>query len=208
MTRKLLHDAAQRAVESRAAEPRREASLLPSRSGSGESAQASRAVLAELEASLEASQRALLGRDVASLEQCTSEQIRLHRSLKILWSRRADLPGSHSSRSGPGLGVPGIEIPAFDIPKFDNATFDIELRDAQLRVLHLGRIQAALLGRAQRWLRTVSHLLAGVEQNYVLPASSQVPHYTASSAGSGSSVNRRPQEEGLKKNEDGDPCRA
>jgi hypothetical protein len=152
-------------------------------------------LLAELEASLEASQRALLGRDVASLEQCTSEQARLQRSLEILWSTGgAQLPGSNSPESDAASDIPA---------------FDAELRAAQRRVLHLGRIQAALLGRAQRWLRTVSHLLAGLDQSYSFPASSQVPQYPASPTGIGPGVRRHTKEVGPEeKDKEGDSCRA
>ncbi len=195
MTQKLLHDPARRAVESRPAEPSHEAPFLPHRNG--EIAQASRAVLAKLEASLEASQQALLARDVAALEQCTSEQLRLGRSLEMLWSRNAaQVPGNSSTQSDPAS--------AFDLP-----AFNIELRAAQMRVLHLGRIQAALLGRAQRWLRTVSHLLAGLDQSYSFPASAQVPQYPASPTGIGPGVSRHTKEVGPEgKDKEGDPCRA
>jgi hypothetical protein len=204
-----------RARERRAAESRADASYSPkSRSAqlcrsnsSAEIAQASRALLAELEASLEASQRALLGRDVASLEQCTSEQARLQRSLEILWSAgAAHLPGSNSPKSDAASDIPAFNVPAFDIP-----AFDAELRAAQRRVLHLGRIQTALLGRAQRWLRTVSHLLAGLDQSYSFSASSQVPQYSASPTRIGPGVSRHTKEVGPEekdKDKEGDPCRA
>jgi hypothetical protein len=106
-------------------------------------AQASVAVLVELEASLQASQAALLARDLAQVERSTSEQLRLQRALEILWPRD-------------GIGV----------PESDPALAG-ELRSTQMRVLHLVRTQAALLRRAQLWLRTVSNMLAGPEAIYL-----------------------------------------
>jgi len=109
--------------------------------------QAHLALLAELEASLQASQRALLSRDVASLEQHTAEQMRLQKALAILSAPMPRLSGSNS-----------------------NPTLVAELRAAETRVLQMARMQAALLDRAQRWLRTVVNLLAGVEKNYAPPS--------------------------------------
>jgi hypothetical protein len=101
-----------------------------------EIAQARRSLLTELETSLLSSQRAILTRDVARLEQSCGQQIRLLRALQILDPAQADL------------------------------TFGSELRSARMRVLHLARVQAALLARGQRWLRTVENLLAGAATNY------------------------------------------
>jgi hypothetical protein len=120
----------------------------PQRTARTEIAQARRSLLAELEASLETSQRALLARDVAGLEQSSGEQMRLLRALQIFWQ--------------PGLAL-------------DDPVHDAELRAMQMRVLHLGRVQAALLARGQRWLRTIAHLVAGPATNYVPSASPGVP---------------------------------
>jgi hypothetical protein len=108
-----------------------------------EMAQARVAALGELEASLQASQAALLARDVAVIEQSTNEQVRLQQALEGLWSRD-------------GIGVPESD------PALGG-----ELRSAQRRVLHLVRTQAALLRRAQCWLRTLSNMLAGPEAIYL-----------------------------------------
>jgi hypothetical protein len=115
---------------------------------SDEIAQASGTLLSDLEASLADSQQSLLCRDFARLEQCTREQIGSHRSLEILWLRNICDPASVTA-----------------------------LRAAQLRVLRAARVQAALLTRAQRWLRTLANLVAGPEANYSAPVSSgQGPH--------------------------------
>ena len=97
-------------------------------------AAASAALLGELESSLAASQRALLARDVVSLDRATREQIRLRRALEILCAQKI------------------VSAP--------------ELRGAQQRVLHLGRVQAALLVREQRWLTVLANLVAGPEASY------------------------------------------
>src|SRR5271170_1848410 len=78
--------------------------------------QAHLALLAELEASLQASQRALLSRDVASLEQHTAEQMRLQKALAILSAPMPRLSGSNS-----------------------NPTLVAELRAAETRVLQMAR---------------------------------------------------------------------
>jgi hypothetical protein len=111
----------------------------------------------EPEGSLQASQEALLWRDVARLEGCTREQSRLRRSLEILGSQDA----GHSERIDSAEPVPQQQpdlLPAdlhpsdlrqYDLPLGDLA-LAAELRSAQLRVLHLGLVPAALLIWAQR----------------------------------------------------------
>jgi hypothetical protein len=125
--------------------------------GPTEIAQASRGLLADLEASLQASQRALLARDVAGVEERTREQIRLHRSLEILWSGDA------------------AQAQTSDRVQVDSL-LDAALRAAAIRVLHLGRVQAALLTRQQRRLRIVSNLLAGSSASYAPPQCHGVTH--------------------------------
>jgi len=106
-------------------------------------------VLRELEASLQASQRALLNRDVSELEQHTSEQVRLQKTLTSLWSCDA-----HSMASDPACS--DVELA-------------VEVRAALIRVQHLSRIQAALVARAQQSLRIIENLLAGPQANYAPP---------------------------------------
>lgn len=130
-----------------------------------ESVQAGLALLAKLEASLQASQEALLSHNLSLFEQHTGEQIRLRSSLEILWSRDTARP----------LGIdPGHDL-----------VFSPEMRAALARVLHLGRVQAALLVRAQRWQSVVSNLLAGAEANYAAPNCSRTTDFTAGMHSSG-----------------------
>ena len=123
------------------------------RTANAEIAQAKLSLLMELEASLQSSQRALLARDVACLEQSSGEQTRLLRALQIFWPAHA---------------------PISDLER-DDLAGGAELQAAQLRVLHLGRVQAALLARGQRWLRTIENLLAGPTTNYAPSAHARVP---------------------------------
>jgi hypothetical protein len=58
------------------------------RSRADEIAQAMLGLLAEMEASLQGSQKAILARDGLGLENCAREQVRLHRALELfLWPR-------------------------------------------------------------------------------------------------------------------------
>jgi hypothetical protein len=130
--------------------------------GKTELAAAALALLSELEASLRASQKALLARDAEGIEQGTREQVGLQGALARLWAQDAARPaGSDSWRRA---GTPRCE------PALAAA-----LLAAQWRVLHLGRVQAGLLARAQRTLRMISNLLAGPEAVYGLPPGSSVP---------------------------------
>ena len=115
-------------------------------------AQTSLALLRELEASLESTQQAVLARDLAGLEQGTREQLRLRQELEILWAWDRTHP--HADPTGGTRNLP------------DTSDLMVELRAVGMRVLHLGRVQAALLVRAQRSLRMIAHLLAGPESSY------------------------------------------
>jgi hypothetical protein len=139
MTQQLATDVS---LRSREAPPRNGAAI----------AHAAGALLAELECSLEVSQRALLCHDLEGLERATCEQIGLRRSLEILESE-------HRASDG---AAPQID------PEIDPGV-TAGLRAARWRVLYLGRVQAALLRRAQRSLRIVSHRLAGPEASYAAP---------------------------------------
>ena len=99
-----------------------------------------RSLLDAMEASFQSSQRALLSRDLAAIEQQTREQVRLRREFEAL--SRCGLVGS-----------------------------DSDLRAAEEYVLHLGRVQLALVARAQRSLRILSNLLAGPQSTYGPPVS-------------------------------------
>jgi len=145
-------------------------------------AQAAGALLAEMERSLEASRQALLSRDVAGMELATTEQIRLRRSLEILWSP-VGTHGCHAQPADPDLAG---------------------LRAAEWRVLYLGRVQAALLTRAQRSLRIVSNRLAGPEASYSPPIPNRVSWTAVSSANQGPSEEKKANEERAVEEEEND----
>lgn len=185
MTRQLITDAGPRSELRSPEAPLRDGAAI---------AQAAAALLAEMERSLEASQRALLSRDVAGMELATAEQIGLRQSLEILWSRVPGLPdgarGNDATQLDPAL-VAG-------------------LRAAEWRVLYLVRVQAALLTRAQRSLRMVSNLLAGPEASYAAPIPNRVSWAAASRANQGpGEVEKKASEERAEKenDEEAGPCR-
>jgi hypothetical protein len=156
MTRQLPTDVSLRSQE---ATPRNGAAI----------AAAASALLAEMERSLEGSQRALLSRDLEGLERATREQIALRRSLQVLWpetlvSRSLMSHTQVSQTAGPD--VRAQDRPALQL----DPSLAAGLRAAEWRVLYLGRVQAALLTRTQRSLRIVSHRLAGSTASYAAPS--------------------------------------
>jgi len=119
-------------------------------------AESSLNLLRQLEASLQASQRALLSGDLEALQEKTCEQLRLQGALQACWSQN----GAGARESNPMLAEFAIAS---------------DLRAAQMRVLDLGRVQAAILSRANRWLTTVSNLLAGAAAGYSSPVKRWTP---------------------------------
>ena len=111
------------------------------------------ALLTELEASLGASQAALLSRDLARFEQRVHEQSEMRRALATFFSP------AHSE------GSRDEEI--------SSATGSGALRAAAARVLQLGRMQVAWLARAQQSLRAIAHGLAGTQAGYGPAASAK-----------------------------------
>jgi|HubBroStandDraft_2_1064218.scaffolds.fasta_scaffold28222_3 hypothetical protein len=111
------------------------------------------ALLAQLEASLTASQQALLSRDLPALERATCEQRLLEPQIGQL--RRAFRPVSKSS------------------------PLEIEVRVTSQRILHLARVQLALLARARRSLSALEQLLAGPGAAYAPPMQTTATHRPA-----------------------------
>jgi hypothetical protein len=108
------------------------------------------ALLTSLELALKTSQQALLDREVERLEELTHEQLRLRMLLAVAWAEN----GNQTAESNDPAVVASMQA-------------------AVKRVLHLGRIQRALLDRAQRYLRTLSNRMAGVGTPYDPPQSNQ-----------------------------------
>jgi hypothetical protein len=113
-------------------------------------------VLRQLEASLEASQAAVLAREVEGIERHTEEQMRLSRALTILYGESTF--HAHQQHH------PASDFPAA-LPRM-TTRLAADLRAAEKRVLQLTRVQAALLGRAQRFLRILTNLVAGPGASY------------------------------------------
>lgn len=115
------------------------------------------ALMAELENAFGALQNALFSRNLEGLGQATRKLARCREKLSILSnhanSRRDDSQGNATGPSEETIA---------------------ELRAAQMRILQLGRVQAALLGRAQRSLATLANILAGSEIIYGQPARDRI----------------------------------
>ena len=102
-------------------------------------------LLGDLEASLKAAQQELLARNLPGIEQRTRELLRLQRGLLSRWTQVPQHCQHESASETAPIG---------------------ELREAAGRVLEQGRIQAALLARAQRSLKMIVNLLAGIAPTY------------------------------------------
>jgi hypothetical protein len=103
-------------------------------------------LLADLASSLEASGHALLCGDVGQLERFTVEQA-------LLWARilplaEADDKRAHNAGVQPHAGARPV------------------LLASQERILHLARVQQALLRRAGQRSRILANLLAGTDSDY------------------------------------------
>lgn len=96
-------------------------------------------MLSQLEASLHGSRKALLARDLARVEQETGEQRVLAGKIEAILQQRI-------APSGSGL--------------------EEDLKQSGKRVLAAGRLQAALLARAQRQLRVLVNMLADPSATY------------------------------------------
>ncbi len=99
------------------------------------------ALLARLEISLQGSHKALIARDAARLEEFTQEQASI---LDDLCRVRFDLSFIHGRSSS-----------------FAN------LHRAEERVLHLGRVQCALLGRMQKWFNILNNMAGGGRSDHL-----------------------------------------
>jgi hypothetical protein len=115
-------------------------------------------LLERLENSLAVSQKALLSLDVAAVELGTREQENLYRQIQVLFTHAtASMPNDdHAEKTQSGQPISSANWPA-------------KLRATQTRILHLGRVQVALLSRAQRALNFVAHLKALSETIYAAP---------------------------------------
>jgi hypothetical protein len=152
-------------------------SVLPG--SADEMAQAMLGLLAEMEASLAGSQKAVLASDGLGLENCTREQVRLHQALELLlwpraWPGTAVRKAVHkdvqtvqkSSQNKDGqknaLSRPPRAVPE-SVPRFFTECarpLAAELLAAERRVLQGTRVQAALLRRARQFQRILANVAA------------------------------------------------
>jgi hypothetical protein len=107
------------------------------------------ALLRHLEISLKSSHQAVLSRDIARLEWLTDEQRSLLYQFSFLYGRDQNQPGVASAIT-------------------EDLSLSARIRQAQAQVLYLGRVQSALLNRAQQRLRAVSNRCAGTQTTYAL----------------------------------------
>jgi hypothetical protein len=117
---------------------------------------ARRALLRELEASLEGSRKALLALDLAGIERGTREQEGLLREFEAVLRHRMN-GAAHAPEPE---GEPGPE------PEPEP---EEETRRSGNRILEAARLQAALLVRAQCKLRVLANMLAGPSVTYGPP---------------------------------------
>ena len=128
----------------------------------GELAQASR-LLDQLEVSLQGSQRVLLAGDIAVLENYTAEQNGLIEALLHLMVPRLAAQPLRTHNLSPGKSLHATSLPGAVL---------LQIHAAQARVLHLARVQASLLLRAQRHFTMLLHLKTRFTSTYA-PAQSQ-----------------------------------
>lgn len=131
--------------------------------------------LAELEASLQGSQKAVLASDGLTLENCTREQYRLHRTLEmLLWPQAWPGTGAQQgvqkdvqkeaqkeARNEAQKDVRESSLPGK--PRFVSECapqLAAELLAAEGRVLHATRVQAALLQRVRQFQRILANVAA------------------------------------------------
>jgi hypothetical protein len=102
--------------------------------------------LRNIEGCLRAMESALVSRNLELLENATARLTRCHAELETV-------PPIAGSGAAP-----------------DSTSGTRRLREAQWRILHLGRVLAALLVRRQRALAAIANLLAGRSASYGPPA--------------------------------------
>jgi hypothetical protein len=130
-----------------------------SRCNAVEIARANLAILENLEVSLQASQKALLARDLESIEFGIREQMRLLRAFELAQAAQAKLADSLAAGSSRPSGPVSLAE---------------ELTSERKNVLHLARVQAALLARAERSIKMIANLLAGPAAIYGPPHNAHV----------------------------------
>lgn len=117
------------------------------------------ALMGELEASLDASRKALLALNLAGIELGTREQVGLLRKLEAVL-QRSMAPLERERRPAEDRAQARLAY----APELENET-----RRCGHRILQAARLQAALLARARAKLRVVANMLAGQSVTYGPP---------------------------------------
>jgi hypothetical protein len=113
--------------------------------------------MAELEASLLCSRKALLALDLAAIERQTDEQTDLVRRFEKLLGDGMLAPASQ---------VKKVKQETLSTANFCAPSFGEEVRHNARRIAEAARLQAALLTRAQHKLRVLANMLAGPSVTY------------------------------------------
>jgi len=119
------------------------------------------ALLRQLAASLEGGQRPILALDVEQMQRHSTEQMRLCAALHTLASSSAQASSGSCSKAAAGKEPPQLAR---------------ELEQAGQRVLHFGRVQAALLRRTRRFLGVLQNLEVSAGVTYGPPLNAPRPH--------------------------------
>jgi hypothetical protein len=131
---------------------------LPTERSAKTSATRRLALMEGLRASLGHSHQALVGLDLAGIEQGTREQLILIRSLasELRQAQAAETQAAETQVPETRLASDGWELAQ-------------ELRRSAVKVVEAARLQAALLRRAQHKLVVMANMLAGAERDYGPP---------------------------------------
>jgi hypothetical protein len=147
-------------------------------------------LLCELEVGLKNSQKVLLSGDASGLEIQTREQNRL---LAELWKIDSLAQAASSTRQAGNSQLR---------PAAEDSDIAVELQAAAARILHAGRVQAALLARARQRLRMIANVLAGPQAAYAAAATQSGNRASAITCNAIAAINISAREG------DRPPCRA
>jgi hypothetical protein len=115
-------------------------------------------LMAELEASLHRSRKALLALDLCGIESGTREQVRLVRDLVPLFRKAKALPAGSRAEGEKREGKKGEDEPGL---AGDGSELLEACQLSEGRVLEAARLQAALLTRARSKMRVMANMLTG-----------------------------------------------
>jgi hypothetical protein len=135
-------------------------------------------LMGELEASLDASRKALLALNLTGIELGTREQVGLLRNLEAV-PQPSMAPTGREKRPAEDRAPVSLAYP----PELEHET-----RRCGHRILQAARLQAALLARARAKLRVVANMLAGQSVTYGPPVAGNSAPLRAFPAKSGGEI--------------------